>query len=262
MTELETAVYAAKAAGQLLRDNYHLPHDIHYKGTIDIVTEVDRASEGLIFDILQGEFPALGFFGEESVQTRDSKEGVWIVDPVDGTNNYSRGYPLFGISIALEKAGQTVLGVVYNPILDELFTAEKGYGAFLNEKPIEVSQIGELGKSIIASGFPYDAWTNPIDNGAEWWRFMKSTVSVRCDGCASLDFCHVAAGRVDGYWELDLEAWDMAAGALIVQEAGGMVTLTSGKPFTPYQRSVLASNGKLHPRMIDLLNLRTDISDL
>lgn len=253
MTELETAIHAARAAGQLLRDNYLLPHEIYYKGTIDIVTEVDRASEGLISDILQGDFPGLGFLGEESINVRDSREGIWVVDPVDGTTNYSRGYPLFAVSIALEKAGQTVLGVVYNPILDELFTAEKGRGAYLNGRSIQVSQIGELGKSLVASGFPYDAWTNPADNGVEWWRFMKRTVSVRSDGCASIDLCQVAAGRLDGYWEIDLEAWDMAAGALIVQEAGGMVTLTSGAPFMPYQRSVLASNGKLHPAMLKLL---------
>ncbi len=253
MTELETAIHAARAAGQLLRDSYQLPHDIRYKGSINIVTDVDRASEHLIYDVLQRAFPDYGFLGEESVATRACGEGIWIVDPIDGTTNYARSYPLFSVSIALEKTGRTVLGVVYNPVLDELFTAEVGGGAYLNGKPIHVSETGELGKALVASGFPYDAWTNPVDNGAEWWRFVKSTVSVRCDGSASLDLCHVAAGRVDGYWEIDLEAWDMAAGALIVQEAGGTVTLTSGAPYTPYMRSVLADNGKIHTAMLALL---------
>jgi myo-inositol-1(or 4)-monophosphatase len=143
--------------------------------------------------------------------------------------------------------------VVYNPILDELFTAEKGNGAFLNESPIHVTDTNELGKSLLASGFPYDAWSSLKNNCSEWERLIKTTISVRCDGSASLDLCHVACGRLDGYWELDLESWDMAAGALIVQEAGGLVTQVDGKPYSHLQRSVLASNGYLHQAMLDVL---------
>ena len=254
MTDLDTAIHAVRLAGQLLRENYLKPHEISFKGTINIVTEMDQASERLIYDLFQHEFSQYSFLGEESSKPSSPKETTWVVDPLDGTTNYASGYPLFAVSIALEKKGQTVLGVVYNPLLDELFTAEKTGGAFLNGKPLRVSRTAELGESLVASGFPYDCWTNPEDNGAEWRRFMKRVVSIRSDGCASLDLCHVAAGRLDGYWELDLDAWDMAAGALIVQEAGGVVTLASGAPFTPYQRSVLASNGALHPAMLELIN--------
>ena len=143
--------------------------------------------------------------------------------------------------------------MVYNPILDELFIAEKGRGACLNGIPIHVTDTNELGKSLLASGFPYDAWVEPRNNCNEWEHFIKTTISVRCDGSAALDLCHTACGRLDGYWELDLEPWDMAAGALIVQEAGGMVTQADGKPFSHLHRSILASNGHLHQAMLNVL---------
>lgn len=254
MTELESAIHAAREAGQLLRENYMRPHQVDFKGIINMVTEVDRESERMIYTLLNSDFPDYGFLGEEDIRSHSQKETFWIVDPVDGTSNYARGYPLFAVSIALESNGEVVLGVVYSPVLDELFTAEKGQGARLNSKPLHVSITDDLGKSLVASGFPYDTWSTPVNNLAEWSRFLLRTISARCDGCASLDFCHVASGRVDGYWEIGLDAWDMAAGALIVQEAGGVVTLISGAPFTPYQRSVLASNGHLHKAMMEILN--------
>jgi myo-inositol-1(or 4)-monophosphatase len=254
MTELESAIHAAREAGKLLRENYMRPHQVDYKGIINMVTEVDRESEHLIYSLLHADFPEYGFLGEEDIRSLSQKETYWIVDPVDGTSNYARGYPLFAVSIALERNGEMVLGVVYNPVLDELFTAEKGQGAQLNGKSLRVSITDDLGKSLVASGFPYDTWSTSANNLAEWSRFLLRTISARCDGCASLDFCHVACGRVDGYWEIGLDAWDMAAGALIVQEAGGVVTLISGAPFTPYQHSVLASNGHLHQAMMAVLN--------
>jgi len=254
MTELESAIHAAREAGQLLCEKYMRPHQVDYKGIINIVTEVDRESERLIYTLLHRDFPDYGFLGEEDIRSHSQKGTIWIVDPVDGTSNYARGYPLFAVSIALERNGEVVLGVVYSPVLDELFTAEKGRGAQLNGKPLQVSTTAELGKSLVASGFPYDTWSTPANNLAEWSRFLLRTISARCDGCASLDFCHVACGRVDGYWEVGLDAWDMAAGALIVQEAGGLVTLITGAPFTPYQHSVLASNGYLHQVMMAVLN--------
>ncbi len=253
MSEINTAIEAARRAGQVLRDHYNKPHQVSYKGIIDLVTEMDRESERLVTEMLHKAFPEYGILGEEGSKSTDPYTCRWIIDPLDGTTNYTYSYPLFGVSIALEKQGEVVLGVVYNPILNELFTAEKGKGAYLNEQPIHVTDTTELGKSLVATGFPYDAWSNSVNNCAELARFVKSTISVRSDGSAALDLCHIACGRLDGYWELDLEPWDMAAGALIVQEAGGEVTQTDGKPFSHLQRSVLASNGCLHQAMVDVL---------
>ena len=205
--------------------------------------------------MLKHEFPDYDLLGEESSKAIRSEGPIWIIDPLDGTTNYARDYPLFAVSIALEKNAEVVAGVVYNPLLDELFVAEKGGGATLNGEPIHVTQTQELGKALLASGFPYDVWSNPANNCEEWTRFIRRTMSVRCDGSAALDLCHVAAGRLDGYWELDVQAWDMAAGALMVKEAGGKISLTSGAPFNLYQRNILASNGHLHEAMLEVLHL-------
>jgi len=253
MSEINIAIEAARRAGHVLLDHYNKPHEVSYKGMIDLVTEMDLESERLVTEILRQSFPEYGILGEEGSKSTAPFTYRWIIDPLDGTTNYTYGYPLFGVSIALEKQGEITLGVVYNPILGELFIAEKGSGAFLNGTPIHVTDTNELGKSLLASGFPYDAWTNARNNCSKWEDFIKTTISVRCDGSAALDLCHTACGRLDGYWELDLEPWDMAAGALIVQEAGGMVTQADGKPFSHLHRSILASNGHLHQAMLNVL---------
>jgi myo-inositol-1(or 4)-monophosphatase len=165
------------------------------------------------------------------------------------------GYPLFAVSIGLERDGQTVLGVVYNPVLDELFAASAGGGATLNGNPIHVSATSSLADALLASGFPYDAWKKEANNSRQWLRFLQEAVSLRSDGCAALDLCHIAMGRLDGFWELELSPWDMAAGALIIQEAGGRVTGVNGEPFTPYGRDVLATNGHLHEEMLAVLTV-------
>jgi myo-inositol-1(or 4)-monophosphatase len=254
MSEIDIAIQAALTAGQMLCKNLSNTHEIHFKGVIDMVTEMDCASERMLLEILKSAYPQYGFMGEEGSRAGEAESGCWIVDPVDGTTNYSRGYPLFSVSIALQKLSEIVLGVVFNPVSNELFVAEKGSGASLNGKPIHVNTCTSLAQSLLASGFPYDVWSSPVNNFREWSEFMRRTISVRCDGSASLDLCHVAMGRVDGYWELDLEAWDMAAGALIVEEAGGMVTHVSGEPFSILGRNVLASNGHLHRAMLEILN--------
>jgi myo-inositol-1(or 4)-monophosphatase len=202
---------------------------------------------------LRADFPTYGFIGEEGSGTSSPQGTNWIVDPVDGTTNYAKGYPFFAVSIALEVDREIVLAVVYNPVLDECFSAEKGRGANLNGKPLKVSDVGELDHALVASGFPYDSWTNPVDNLAGWGRLVKRALSVRCDGAASLELCHIAAGRLDAYWEIDLEIWDMAAGALIVREAGGAVTSVSGQELNLQQRDVLATNGRLHPDILLVL---------
>jgi myo-inositol-1(or 4)-monophosphatase len=249
-SEVDAAITAARAAGQLLCKRLGTTYQVSHKGPADLVTEIDHQAQDLIADILGEVFPSYGLVGEEGSGPEVSDGPRWIVDPVDGTVNFIRGYPFFAVSIALEQDGEIVVGVVYNPILDELFVAEKGKGASLNGGPIRVSTTASLEEGVLASGFPYDVWTSEDDNSREWRRLLKRTLSMRCDGCASLDLCHVAMGRLDGHWEQELGPWDMAAGALIVQEAGGKVTQVTGEPFTPYGRGILASNGHLHAEML------------
>ena len=252
-SELEAAITAARAAGQLLCERLGTTYQVSHKGPADLVTEIDHQAQDLIAGILGEAFPSYGLVGEEG-DGPDVADGTrWIVDPIDGTINYIRSYPLFAVSIALERDDELVVGVVYNPVLDELFVAQKGKGAALNGTPIHVSTTSNLEESVLASGFPYDVWTSDDDNSREWRRFLKRALSIRCDGCASLDLCHVAMGRLEGHWEFELGPWDMAAGALIVQEAGGAVTQVTGEPFTPHGRGILASNGHLHAEMLAVL---------
>jgi myo-inositol-1(or 4)-monophosphatase len=251
--ELEAAIAAARAAGELLWEEWGTAHQIRHKGPADLVTEMDQQAQDLIASMLREPFPAYGLMGEEGDGQFVSDNPRWLVDPLDGTTNYARGYPFFAVSIALERDDEIVLGVVYNPVLDELFVAEQGGGATLNGNPIHVSTRNDLGESLLASGFPYNAWTSQADNGQEWQRFIKRALSLRSDGSAALDLCHVAMGRIDGFWELELGPWDMAAGALIVQESGGKVSQVNGDPFTPYGRGLLASNGHLHAEMLAVL---------
>jgi myo-inositol-1(or 4)-monophosphatase len=252
-TELEAAISAARAAGRLLYERLGATHQVRRKGPADLVTETDRQAEDLIAGVLREACPDYGLLGEEGGERFVSHNPRWLVDPLDGTANYIRGYPFFAVSIALEWNRQITLGVVYNPTLNELFAAERGKGATLNGLPIHVSNTVSLGDSVLASGFPYDAWTNEADNGQQWHRLLKRALSLRSDGSAALDLCHVAMGRIDGYWELELGPWDMAAGALIVQEAGGTVSLVNGTSFSPYGRNVLASNAHLHAEMLAVL---------
>jgi myo-inositol-1(or 4)-monophosphatase len=253
MSEINIAIEAARRAGHALLAHNNRPHKISYKGIIDLVTEMDHESERMVTEILRQSYPEYGILGEEGSKSTTPYNCRWIIDPLDGTTNYAYSYPLFGVSIALEKQGEITLGVVYNPLLNELFTAEKGGGAYLNGTSIHVTDTNELGKSLLASGFPYDVWSSSRNNCNEWENLIKKTISIRCDGSAALDLCHTACGRLDGYWELDLEAWDMAAGALIVQEAGGLVTQVDGTPFSHMQRNVLASNGHLHQLILNEL---------
>ena len=245
-TELEIAVQAARAAGELQRQNYLQPLQIELKGAGNLVTHVDRRCEELISAMLLDTFPGDGYYGEENTRVRPDARRLWVVDPLDGTNNYAHGYPLFCVSVGLVVDRQPVVGVIYNPLLDELYTAEVGKGAFLNGRPIHVSDTSELGSALLASGFPYGVWDRLDDNLSEYQRMTKRAVSVRCDGYAAADLAHTAAGRLDGYWEQEIEPWDVAAGSLILAEAGGQVSLWDGRPFDVFGRSILATNRHLH----------------
>lgn len=250
------AIKAAKMAGQLLRQNLGKANRIEFKGEVDLVTEMDRQAEVLIMDTLKGAFPHHGILTEERDEMRSTSNYRWIIDPLDGTTNYTHGFPIFSVSIALERDGDVVLGVVYNPMLDELFTAEKGRGAFLNEKRIWVSKVSQLNMSLLATGFPYDVRTSPDNNLNHFANFAVRAQAIRRVGSAALDLCWVACGRFDGFWELKLKPWDVSAGGLVVKEAGGVVTDFKGNPFSIYSEETLATNGLIHKEMLDVLAIK------
>ena len=250
---LNFAVRVARDAGRLLRDRVGTTFDIGHKGSINLVTDVDLASERLIREAISTYYPRHEILAEEGGLSESSSEYRWIVDPLDGTTNYAHGYPIFCVSIALECKGEPVLGVVYDPMRDELFTAERGAGATLNNRPIRVSKIDDLMQGILSTGFPYDITTSKLTNLGHWANFAMNAQALRRDGSAALDLCYVACGRFDGFWELNLSPWDTAAGMLIVTEAGGRVTDFSGGPFSNYKPEAVASNGLIHDRMIDVL---------
>lgn len=252
-TELDIAIQAARAAGLMLRESFLQPHEIELKGAGNLVTEMDRRCEQFLSTLLLDTFPGDGYYGEENTRVNPGARRLWVVDPLDGTNNYAHGYPLFCVSVGFVVDGRPVAGAIYNPLLDEMYTAALGQGAALNGLPIHVSETGDLGASLLASGFPYGVWERPDDNISEYARLTRMTVSVRCDGCAAADLSHTAAGRLDGYWEQEIEPWDVAAGALIVQEAGGVVSLWDGRPFDVFGRSILAANARLHPALLRAL---------
>lgn len=250
------AIDTARKAGALLKDNVGRIGSIEFKGAVDIVTDVDRKSEALIIDAIKKAFPSHGILAEESPELKQDSPFKWIIDPLDGTTNYSHGFPFFCVSIGLEISGEVVFGVVYDPMMDELFTAEKGKGATLNGKKIAVSAIGELGKSLLATGFPYDLRSSADNNLDFFSEFSLRAQAIRRAGSAALDLCYIASGRFDGYWEMKLKPWDVAAGSLIVSESGGKITGFSGGPFSIYGKECLASNSLIHEEMTRILSRR------
>jgi myo-inositol-1(or 4)-monophosphatase len=250
---LQVAREAARAAGQLQRAELAHRPQADIKGRFDRVTEVDRQCERLVVGMLRQSFPAHGLLAEE--YTRESLDAawVWLVDPLDGTINYTHGYPIFAVSLALRHHGETALGVVYDPNRDEWFEAVRGAGATLNGRPIRVSQAERLGDSLLATGFPYDRADQPDTNLDRFAALTMQTLGVRRSGSASLDLCNTACGRLDGYWEIHISPWDVGAGALLVQEAGGRVTNLTGGPFDGSGWETVASNGRIHQELIEAL---------
>ncbi|HSA99818.1 MAG TPA: inositol monophosphatase family protein [Anaerolineales bacterium] len=253
----------ARQAGEILRDGYDKEHQVGYKGVIDLVTEVDHQSEAFLLGEVQRDFPEHHIFSEESGVIQGNDEHVWYIDPLDGTVNYAHRIPIFCVSIAYAARTGTSssltadlkLGAVYDPMRDEMFLAERGKGAFLNGKPLRVSSATELQRSLLVTGFPYSAWNTPQDNFANFAKFGKMTQGVRRLGSAALDLCYVAAGRFDGYWEMSLNAWDVAAGGLICEEAGVRVTDVQGSAdYISPPQSVLACAPGIQAQMLTELN--------
>ena len=251
---LEVAVDAAKRAGGLLLGRLGTLRTIDYKGSpSNIVTEMDRQAESLIVGCIAERFPDHAVLAEEGGARAGSASHRWIVDPLDGTTNYAHGMPFFAVSIALEIEGAVVLGVVYDPNRDECFTARRGHGAFLNGLRMRVSETPTLDESLLSTGYPYDIRKTRDNNLAEHAAFMIRCRSVREMGSAAINLALVAAGRLDAFWELVLGPWDVAAGCLMVEEAGGRVTTPAGGPVNIDKPSVLASNGRIHEEMLATL---------
>jgi len=250
---LQLAIAAAKAAGQIQKRHYGRSHQVEYKGDINPVTEVDRLCEQAIVKIILDVFPNHDILTEESPFERKGSPWKWIIDPIDGTTNYFHGFPCFCVSIGLEVEREVRLGVVYNPLLDELFHAEKGEGAFLNGNRIQVSRIDQLDRSFLSTGFPYDV-REQTDFYLRYFRkFLSKSFAVRRPGSAALDLSYLAAGRFDGFWELKLHPWDVVAGSLMVTEAGGKMTDFQGQSYNIYSEETLASNGLIHEEMLQTI---------
>jgi len=244
-----------RQAGELLRLGYEHEHQVDYKDVIDPVTEVDRQSEAFLLGEIQRLFPGHQIVSEEIGLVPGRELDQWYVDPLDGTVNYAHGIPFFTVSIAYAHNGVVTLGVVYDPLRDELFRAELGQGAWCNGRRLQVSRVTEFQRSLLVTGFPYDTWSTPHNNLENFGRFARLTQGVRRMGSAALDMCYVAAGRFDGYWELSLHPWDLAAGGLIAAEAGAIVTNLDGQSeiLTP-PCSLLAAPPSLHAKMLEILN--------
>ncbi len=247
---------AALEAGRIQREGLLYDRRVEHKGTYDLVTDVDRRCEEAVLSILGREFPAVPVLAEESAPRTRTEDFVWVVDPLDGTTNYARGYPYFCCSLALWREGRPLLGAVYEPLREELFEARRGGGAFLNHRPIRVSGTAELSQALLATGFPYDRLEQPQTNLDRFCLLTMKTRGVRRGGSAALDLCHTACGRLDGYWEIRINPWDVGAGALLVEEAGGRVTDLRGGAFDWSGEETLASNGLLHRALVEALAQR------
>jgi myo-inositol-1(or 4)-monophosphatase len=250
---LATATEAALQAGALQKERYGQPHEVEKKGEINIVTEVDKACEALILGLIRERFPGHDIVAEESDLARTGAEYVWFVDPLDGTTNFAHGYPCFCVSIALARGEEVVAGVVYDPLREELFTAERGSGAWLNGRRMRVTQTAALIDSLLVTGFPYDLRDDVFQALRVFYRFMSEARGIRRDGAAAIDLAYVAAGRADGFFEERLHPWDILAGGLMVEEAGGRVSRFDGSPLLLSAESIVACGPPLHPRMLEVL---------
>jgi myo-inositol-1(or 4)-monophosphatase len=249
----EVAITAATAAGRLLHDRMDSIREVRHKSAFDLVTDVDVQSEQLVRSMLHSAFPTHTVIGEEGgARVGSDPRFRWFVDPLDGTTNYAHGFPFFCVSIGLEVEGALMLGVVYAPCFDELFVAQAGQGATLKGQPIRVSSVDDLHGALLATGFPYDRALFPRALRSFEALSMRSQ-AVRRAGSAALDLCYVACGRLDGYWEHTVRSWDLAAGALLVREAGGQVTALDGGPLDIEAGEVLASNASVHAAIADVL---------
>ncbi|MCU0415025.1 MAG: inositol monophosphatase [Ignavibacteriaceae bacterium] len=258
---IDDIIQISKEAGDLIRNAFGKAHSIEFKtNELNLVTETDKASEKMITDFIKKKYPSHGILAEEGSDFNKSAEYLWVVDPLDGTTNFAHGLPIFAVSIGVQKNGETIAGVVYDVMRDIIYSAEKGNGSFENGKKISVSKNDNLGHSVLVTGFPYNIRENPDKAFERFIAFLKHARAIRRLGSAAIDFCYVANGVFDGFWEVSLHPWDICAGKLIVEEAGGIVTDFDGNKIDIYstclagrQERILATNGLIHQKMIEVM---------
>ena len=247
-------IQISKEAGEIVRDGFNKSLKVEYKSNeSDLVTNIDKASEKLISDFIKKLYPSHGILAEEGGSIKNGSEYVWVIDPLDGTVNFAHGLPIFSISIGLQKNGKTVAGVVYDIGMNVLYSAEAGGGAYADGEKLKVSENSNLRHSLLVTGFPYNIRENPYNALEKFVALIKASRGMRRLGSAAIDFCYVARGVFDGFWEVFLNPWDICAGKLIVEEAGGLVTNFDGEHINIDSKQILASNGKIHKDLIEIL---------
>jgi myo-inositol-1(or 4)-monophosphatase len=253
---IKDIIYISIEAGQLIKEKFGKNLEIEFKtNELNLVTEADKASEKLITDFIKKKHPTHGILAEEGSEFNTTAEYLWVIDPLDGTTNFAHGLPIFSVSIGLQKNGETIAGVVNDINQNIIYAAELGAGAAANDKKIKVSTNSNIAHSMLVTGFPYDVKDNPDKAFERFITMIKSSRAVRRLGSAAIDFCYVAKGVFDGFWEVHLHPWDICAGKLIVEEAGGLVTDFNGNRIDIYSKRNLCSNGKIHKAMIEKLSL-------
>lgn len=250
-----TLIKAAREAGKIIKENFSGTYQIKSKDSVsNLVTEIDNKSEAKIIEVIKNDFPGHNILSEEIGAITFESDTKWIIDPIDGTINYAHSIPLCCVSIGIEKAGELVMGAIYNPMSEEFFFAETGKGSFLNDSKISVSRTKKVESALLVTGFPYNINKNPNKPLEVFGKFILSDVPVRRLGSAALDICWVAAGRFDGFWEYRLNPWDVAAGVLILKEAGGKISDFKGGEYSIYGEEILGTNGLIHDEMLQIMN--------
>lgn len=252
---LERILYIAREAGNIIREGFGKNFSVEFKtNESNLVTEIDQKSEKLIKEFIAKEFPTHSILAEESGSTKGKSEYLWVIDPLDGTTNFAHGLPIFSVSIGVQKNGETIYGAVYDVMRDAMYSAEMGSGAYCDSQKISISKNDNLKRSVLVTGFPYDIADNPNNAIERFGAFLRNSRAVRRLGSAAIDLCYVASGVFDGYWEVSLHPWDMCAGQLLVEEAGGVVTNFQNEKMNIYSKQILATNGFVHNKMIEILN--------
>lgn len=251
---IQDIINISHEAGEIIRNGFGKNLEIEFKtGESNLVTNVDKASEKHIKEFIQKKYPSHSILAEESGELKNTSEYLWVVDPVDGTTNFAHGLPIFSVSIGLQRKGVTIAGVVYDVMQDLTYTAESGSGAFANSRKILVNKNSNLSRSVLATGFPYNILENPDTALEKFTAITKAARGIRRLGSAAIDLCYVANGVFDGFWEVHLHPWDVCAGKLIVEEAGGLVTDFKGNEIDIYSHHILATNNLIHNRMMEIL---------
>ncbi len=252
---IEDIISIAKEAGEIIRNGFGTNFNIEYKtNETNLVTEIDKASEKLITEFIRKKYPTHGILAEEGGEIKNTSEYIWVVDPLDGTTNFAHGLPIFSVSIGVQKQGKTIAGVVYDVMNDIVHSTELGSGAFANGQKMNVNKNDKLNHAVIVTGFPYNIFENPEHALEKFTAVTRAARAVRRLGSAAIDLCYVAKGVFDGFWEVHLHPWDMCAGKLIVEEAGGLVTDFDGNEIDIYSKKILATNGNIHKTILKILS--------